>query len=355
MKNTFLLIASIVISLLIAEVAHFGYYYVTKIEGIKNANSFYGKMQSDDQIGYKLKPNLDNYNYHSAIVNNKVFTDAEGFRNVGRDYATAELAYFGDSFVEPSGINDEDSFHRIIESKTKVGAVSFAVSGWGLAHYSKALEVYLPKLPKVNEVVIVLFANDFSRKDPNHTNSVFWEKYWTHIKTPTAYEVYLEHNLFKTLMSVYEQAKNITEPAVPFCEQKYIEINGARLWSTKRIKIDEKALKVTGQFILDDLALLKSKRPDVTLSIVLLPSQEYIWNELIAEKCPSNARQIVEAVTFGHKYISDLGKANGFNVYDASPAIMSNFKLGKHLFIHNDGHLNENGHKVLAEYLEDKF
>lgn len=356
MKNVFFIITSMMITYLIIEAANFGYYYVTATNNVKFANSFTGKMQPDNDLGYKLASNLDNYVYQSAIVKNTIFTDAEGFRNVGRSYATAELAYFGDSFVEPSGVNDEDSFHRIIEKKTKVKTVTFAVSGWALSHYSKALEVYLPKLPQVKEVVIVLYSNDFLRRDPNHLNSEFWAKYWTPKKGPTVSEVFFKQNLYSKFISVLKE-KEATIVAIkqPYCERKEIQINGAKLWTRPRLNAAKANLKITGDFLLDDLALLRSQRPDVKFSVVLLPSMEYIWNELIADECPDKAKNIVDSVLTGHQYISQLGLDNGFNVYDASPALLQSFKQDNQLFIYNDGHLNEMGHKVLAAYLEDKF
>jgi hypothetical protein len=114
----------------------------------------------DEELGFIRQANLA-YDYHFRGDKIPYRTDSNGFRN-SREQEHADVVFLGDSFTEAGQVHEEQTFVRLVESKTGRTVVNMGRGSYGPQQELIVLRRYgLKYRPKV--VVWQLFAgNDLS-------------------------------------------------------------------------------------------------------------------------------------------------------------------------------------------------
>jgi hypothetical protein len=123
---------------------------------------FYEYYQPDDGLLYKVRPNLTNHrvDWPDDEVGAVCSTDALGFRNPGRDYASSHIFFVGDSYVWGSWVRREESLCGYVESDLGEPVINLGVGSYDFPRYQKLFEDFVVRY-KPEIAVLGVFPNDF--------------------------------------------------------------------------------------------------------------------------------------------------------------------------------------------------
>jgi hypothetical protein len=122
----------------------------------------------DERAGWSLQPNMRDVIRGGEGGQFVINTDSEGHRCTRKrgDDAGAErptVLLVGDSYVQSTGVEDDESFPWILAHETPLNVVNLGVLGYGTDQELVGLESYLDNHPTTNvrDVVVFVTANDF--------------------------------------------------------------------------------------------------------------------------------------------------------------------------------------------------
>ena len=272
--------------------------------------------QSDNLIGYRLKPNQSNIRRKGAIVS----TDYEGFRYNPNQILQAipkYIVFVGDSVTYGgSYINDENLFSSIFcdISNKDFFCLNNGVNAWGVSNMARFIinyDLYSKRVPE--RFILVILPGDEERNLKTLQETPFWSN---KPKQPSAL-----NEIFKYLLQRY---------FIPNMQENKVSNSG--------IERSINLKKIQKNIIWDELSYLleKSKHP---IDIVITPPKN--WFEDNTKK--GEIKYYINKL----KKIKNLKVINNTcNLYDSIYPIYE-----ESLYV--DGvHLSEKGHKVWAEKIE---
>jgi hypothetical protein len=126
-------------------------------------------IQSDPRLGWALRPNLQGLIRAGGGGQYVLSTDAEGHR-ITRPATQRTPAHdpavilLGDSYIQPVGADDHESFAWILAHDMPVNVANLAVLGYGTDQQLVSLEAFLEAHPAldVGDVVVFVTENDFT-------------------------------------------------------------------------------------------------------------------------------------------------------------------------------------------------
>ncbi|UCH80284.1 MAG: SGNH/GDSL hydrolase family protein [Nitrospiraceae bacterium] len=297
----------------------------------------------DETLGYTLKPDTV-HTHKSDVFNVRYRINKFGYR--GKSYSKNKplgkfrIVLIGDSHGFGWGINeDKNIFATIIDQRLAgVELINLSVPGYGTDQEFLRLKkeglAYHPNL-----VILQISENDF-----------------TEIMNPVMYEkpkpFFILHN-GKLLLKNIPVKKDCSSSAQYYLECLHIPFTD---WLKRKSVafnvIDRRHRKLMlrlGTYFKNSNAERSTKNKNIT---VIDDYSIKLFKAIISEM--SNELKIMGIkimIIHWNRYLSESGKINhtGIPVIDLYPAILKN--KDKDVLIPNDGHININGHRLIAEEL----
>lgn len=143
--------------------------------------TYYEMYEPDSTLGFRLRPNLSNLEMTLSDDGVKVRydTDERGFRNVGRDYATARVWVIGDSFAFGVWMERDSTFYGRLERSLGGPIITLGTPGYDLTQYAITLEQQLAA-HRPDLVILCIYANDLKEEpSPDELRNVAqrWDRY----------------------------------------------------------------------------------------------------------------------------------------------------------------------------------
>lgn len=177
-KNSFFIIFSAIISLIIAEFSLRLIFPYTPICGsyfpryIIDNNPFYasGLTKNDPFLPFSAVSNyshtLSDLAYHPKPY--KITLDGYGYRNTSEEYQHYDNIIVGDSVAFGAGVDDDQTVAAILGQRNKV--YNFSISGAGPEMYMAMIDSFLKR--KTTDKITILF---FLGNDIRNLNSAYWD------------------------------------------------------------------------------------------------------------------------------------------------------------------------------------
>lgn len=163
--NTAITVASLAVSLLLAELFVRTYMPSPDYGGGKRPALYSNLFEHDELLGWKGVPNVRSP-YFSKDFKVTISHDAFGYRNIYPPYATDKKNYLlvGDSFGWGWGVEDDETAAAVFNrNNPDTNLYSLSIPGYGTDQEYLALQTFLAKHPdhKYQGVVLVFYYNDF--------------------------------------------------------------------------------------------------------------------------------------------------------------------------------------------------
>ncbi len=269
------------------------------------------KLDSPDRhIGHVQKPNAQ-----AKLMGVRIRTNSDGFR--GPDHPIARstkkrLIFLGDSLTLGWGVEEQDTFTDILESKLNTIAPAEIINT-GAVNYNVEQETYLflekGLKYRPDKVVLFYFIRD---AQPTPHRSRYWFLGYSELITLYWSRVHM-------LMVNMDSARQGYNP-----------------YYSSLYKQGQPGLVIT----LKAFLLLRDtcRKHGIVLQVVLLPELHQLINYPFAQE---------------HHMIMDFLKTNGIDALDLAP-YFSNYQTPMDLWVaYDDAHPNKKANKLLAEYVFD--
>jgi hypothetical protein len=311
------------------------------------SNIHYPSLITPDDIrGYKLKTQLD-LNYPFGLDQHyQIFSDLEGNRVSVKNSPIEDkidILAVGDSQTFGHGVNYEDTFIARVGSKFNLKELNAAVSGYGGLNSILTVEKNISKSPKI---IVLGYYHDhairslskcypgfsFSCLSVPHIkivnqNSIFIKSKdnTNQIELLRKYNAYITGNLGN--YSFIEDFKWRARRSIADFFQKSPIFFGRRI---PNLNDEEKA----NDYLFNKLSTL-TKKNNIKVIVVYIPK----YFDIPAEP-PSG-------------YLKLMANKYNFEFLDMTKSFIEEIASGgiDSIMIKNDGHLNENGHKLIADNL----
>jgi hypothetical protein len=104
---------------------------------------FYEFLEPDPDVGYKMKPNLRDFEIEWLEGLSAVYeTDELGFRNIG-DKRNSPLAVVGDSVAFGVGVNYDEAWSNILSGELDMPVANYGVGGYHLWQYNWIIRKFI--------------------------------------------------------------------------------------------------------------------------------------------------------------------------------------------------------------------
>ena len=128
--------------------------------------------------GFHTRPNLRDFRvtWRETGVEATYSTDEFGFRNVGRNYEAARVAFLGDSFTFGVWVEESQTFPALIEQGLEVPVVNLGQQSFYVEQYAMVLD-WLLERHKPDVVVVAIFPNDLTAAMTEDDFAHFYERF----------------------------------------------------------------------------------------------------------------------------------------------------------------------------------
>ncbi len=307
-------------------------------------------MVADPELGYRAKPGL-NLIYPSEGRNIVVRTTSHGLGDIGfRDLGTQppfDAIVLGDSFTFCDDVPVESCWVRLLGDRTSMSFASLGVSGFSTLAEARILELYGKQLrPRV--VVLGLFPNDFNdnlrfAEWKGSGNPDFWEwrkaregrgaiRGWlaTHSITYRLIDAAVRSRENKTYRYKKKGLSLVlrTDRWVSDAEQESERLKGWRLMQEALLRMKREAASVGAQLL-----------------VVLIPSKEEIYWEVVRDEVPIAAEEIDRPLSLVETFCEE----SSIPVCDLRAAFEREAEQYRQLYLRVSGHWNEAGNVLAAD------
>ncbi len=296
---------------------------------------FYGFYQPDGELGYRLRSDLRGYkiSWMEENISGVYSTDDHGFRNVGRDYSTANKYFIGDSFVFGAWVDRNKTFYGIIESALKEPIITLGVGGYGFKQYVTLMNNFVHRYHP-DTIVLGIFANDLkklpSESDLNdHYNKEGWNAYES--ESPP----YKEKSLITQMIKIIGKEVNSRKLTNGLFLYKRRGANPNYIAASQYVEVETAFLDIV------DLA----KQNNIRLIVVLFPSKESAYKSKYLKLFPGNYLENEEE---GYTRICKIADKQGIECVDLTPMFRARANKGEKLYFDKDPHWNELGNKIVS-------
>ena len=279
------------------------------------ANFYKQRLYKFDPIlGWDLKKNLTVTRHAGSlkkeyeIVTNKLHLRSNGEKNILHNPCDFDFIFLGDSFVFGEGVNIENRFDLLINNEVK--SINFGVQGFSI------LQSYLKQKKHINQfncekpkkLIIVIYENDINDALSPHT--------------------------------AYRYRPLLLNKKIHFPNNLYNSIHGKMR--------DLSYAYYLSNLVFNILKFDKKNDYNVDNILPLLNEIQYIQEDTIHN----------EIYIFLHEFKKEIGnkilnnkvceKANCFDTFIS-------YRNNPQLYIQNDSHWNEKGHKAFSNFLIDNL
>lgn len=382
LKNLILLIIVLGLSFLILE----GIFRIIKPEGTVDRRRI---IATADERGLTIhKQNIDDYlpsPETQELVHMK--TNQEGF--IGNDYSldkptrTIRIAIFGDSFTEAIQVDFEKTFGYLLEKQLNqqedslnYEVMNFAVGGSGTME-ALLLYYYYAKKYQPDLVILFFFENDFE-------NNQFYLSQREKISSQDESWIEIE----QSNANFRQERQDWRAQLLKFSRfiqwaDRVVRTNPSLFNLTTKIGLhhqgplgEGKENIPTGQFIFqlplqeiyqevfvltkDLIKLFKSEVANngSKFSFVYLPeavqADEAVWQKALDQN--QNLEKYTWDFQQPNKYLEKAALENKIPFFDLTPEFISYYQASSDndfLYIHRTGHLNELGHQLVADKIQE--
>ena len=151
--------------------------------------------------GFHTRPNLHDFRvkWRETGVEAAYSTDEYGFRNVGRDYDAARVAFLGDSFTFGVWVEEGETFPSLIGKALDVPVLNLGQQSFYIEQYAMVLDWLLERHdPEV--VVVAIFPNDLTAEMTAEDFAHFYERFgWNAYRSTPWWERSMAFGLAKLL------------------------------------------------------------------------------------------------------------------------------------------------------------
>ncbi|HYB99314.1 MAG TPA: GDSL-type esterase/lipase family protein [Candidatus Limnocylindrales bacterium] len=300
-----------------------------------------------ERLGFRLAPNIDmpmtTPEYSVRIVTNSLgFRDEEPAADPQRDRILA----LGDSFTMGYGVERGSIFTDLLEKNLGADVVNTGTGGYEIVHQVQVVEEYGRKLAPDAVVYVLYLGNDLAQNDE-------WQRSGDGTSLTSLVRQYPTRQ--PRQIKLLQLARNLRYGMrmrhgeergewLPF--EGYLALCARELTPAARADYDLSAALLAE--LRDRVAAL-----DAPLLVVLLPYRSMVEpqaRESLKAKVPD--LDSAYDLTRPAREIGERLRALGIDFLDATPALdQAHRSSGAALYFAVDGHLNEAGHRVLADLL----
>ena len=297
-------------------------------------------MVADEDLGYTLKPNLENFTltWLDDGVSSVYTTDAQGFRNPGLNYNTSSLFFIGDSFTFGSWVTREKTYFAQIGKALGREVITYGVGGYDLAQYEIIARDIVPSSDVKKTIFLSIFANDLAAPYDETKIGTFYEDVMLRqIQTPRWRE------RFSLAYTAAGQVKKLLLSG----RQYHVLDSGLRLYRNRgaAITFQERDYVPFEKKLRQILTILKEREDVGETIILLLPSREFIYEEEF-ERLFRDER-FLENEQFGFELVKEIANEYTIPVFDTTAALRA--RAEEKLYFDIDPHWNEKGHAHVAQ------
>ena len=135
-------------------------------------------FETHAEWGFHTRPNLRDFRvrWRETGVKATYATDEFGFRNVGRSYEEARVAFLGDSFTFGVWVEESETFPSLIEERLDVPVLNLGQQSFYVEQYAMVLDWLLARhAPEV--IVAAIFPNDLTAEMTADDFAHFYERF----------------------------------------------------------------------------------------------------------------------------------------------------------------------------------
>lgn len=309
---------------------------------------FYEFLEPDKDMGYKIKPNLKNFEIEWLEGTSAIYeTDELGFRNAGNK-KNAAIAVVGDSVAFAVGVNYEKAWFNILSGELGLDIADYAVGGYHPWQYNWLIRKFVANLPH-RIVFYCIFANDLSNHHRIIKNSYRYYEYMGWDDYKSGYPG-LKRTVTYTALKKFGQA---IDRLFRYQKERHRLDNGLYLYRVTGAEADY--LKrgtdlLTEHFLREAISLSENKE----LVVILFPSKESVYREEYINAFDDSGRDYIENEIEGYRRIIRFCGEKGILAYDLTDGLR-NMKNDEVLFFNEDPHLNARGNIEAARLISKKF
>lgn len=294
-------------------------------------------LLSDDYLGVKMPPNIDETKYTLDGKPYRVRTVSLGFDGIGfRDDGISGSAFvvaLGDSFAYGHGSEIQDVWTERLEEMTGKDFANMGVPSYSTEQSERVYKKYGASLhPKL--VILIFFENDYI------DNYLFRQEQ----KNPSSVKEWIRDNI-----ALYKLYSNIKKIWFDFGSKglSYVSNNETYIYYPS-LYSDSSAINYTlteqdFRMLRDDVANDKGPR----LLVVYVPYREYFYRQYLT---PESKYDFDSDVSNFYSICSGLQ----IDCMDVIDSFNTSINSGKNVYLGpTDGHLNEQGNLVLAKKISD--
>ena len=310
---------------------------------------FYEFLEPDRDLGYKMRPNLRNFEIEwleglSAIYE----TDELGFRNLS-DKKDAPLAIVGDSVAFGVGVNYNKTWFRLLSKELNLPITNYAVGGYHPWQYNEVIRKFVSNYPH-RILFYCIFANDLSNHHRIIHNRHRYYDYMGWSDYRSGYP-WIRRTVTYTALKKLDQA---IERAFRYEKERARIKNGLYLYRSTGAEPDYLRTGtglITEHFLRETISLTHSR---FQLIVILFPSKESIYREEYLKVFPDFGEAYIKNEVQGYKRIVSFCEEKGLLVYDLTEELRK-IKDDAVIFFNEDPHLNERGNAEAARILSKRF
>jgi len=293
--------------------------------------------------------------YRNIIFN----TDRYGFRNNDlKINESKHLILLGDSFVEGSGVSQENNISGVLEKKYGYKSYNLGISDFSIWHSCINLKNSFSRINKTDNCKILLFVfmgNDLDDNYPDQFDINELKKNISplSLKLKSIRDKSLLRKIWRMYFSKKRTAKNVIVKT--FLNNKPILFYKYYAERMNRNLNDFKKHKNYKHFLksFKEIRIFTEKN-NISLNVVLIPSKSEVYSWVLNNS--SKPWEKINHPSNSSLFISDICIENNFKYFDLTPFLIEKSKYvyensGELLWWYDDTHFNNTGIEAVCEYL----
>jgi hypothetical protein len=290
--------------------------------------------------GFHTRPNLQDFHvqWSETGVEASYSTDELGFRNVGRDYDAARIAFIGDSFTFGMWVDEGETFPSLLEQQLNTPILNLGQQSFYIEQYAMVTD-WLLEHHHPDTIVVSIFPNDLTTEMTPDDFANFYERFgWNDYRAMP----------WNQRSIAYQLASRLNPPAPPPGIHNAVGPLGLTLFRVAGAHPDfiEADQVSHAAYVLSSI-IEQANDHGIRTVVALLPSKESTYHldyaNLFDGDYLSNEEQ-------GYQRLAASATAAGATVIDLTPTFREH--ANERLYFDIDAHFNATGHSLVASTLQ---
>ena len=302
-------------------------------------------FEPDPTLGFRVKANLRNFEIRWSEAGERAAysTDAQGFRNVGRNAGEARILFLGDSFAWGVWLERKLTFPDLLERRLGMPIANWGRQSYGIEQYALLAERFLDAYdPQI--VAVCIYANDLGQPISREQLADFYRAFgWSEFRRYPLLQRTVLHQAWARLAGAY-RARNAAPSHLDFAEAS----NGLRLYRGVGAHPHyesagyDKAVEAGYADMLSRIAAAGAAPV-----VFLLPSKESVYRHRYRELFDETYLGIEQRA---YARLRGIAQARGATVLDLTPAFRGEGREPP-TYLPIDPHWNAAGHALAAKHM----